>query len=148
MDYNDAQRFSFSFPFSFLLHPSDNSQELLDSALLHDLSPPKRDQVRVVILYIPPTINFVSADKSQPKAEHVPNSYTEALSSPQSKQWLLSMQEQFDALKEQGTWTEVPRNDVPDGQKILIGKWVYDIKVTGRYKSRWVVRGFQQQLDP
>jgi hypothetical protein len=70
------------------------------------------------------------------------------MASPQSKQWLLSMKEEHTALEEQGTWTEVPKTTVPKGIKILTGKWVYDIKPNGRYKSRWVIRGFQQQLDP
>jgi hypothetical protein len=125
-----------------------NIQNQFDPALLHQDLSPVQDQVRVVIPYIPPSqpINATIAE-SKPRAAK-PNSYQEALASPQSKQWSLSMQEEVDDLNKQNTWTEVPRSAVPQGQKILTGKWVYDIKVNGRYKSRWVARGFQQQLDP
>ena len=58
------------------------------------------------------------------------------------------MKDEHVALKEQGTWTEVPKSSILKGYKILTGKWVYDIKPNGRYKSCWVIRGFQQQLDP
>ena len=58
------------------------------------------------------------------------------------------MKEELNALTEQGTWTEVLKTNVLKGSRILIGKWVYNIKPDGRFKSRWVIRGFQQQLDP
>ena len=103
----------------------------------------------MVIPYLPPSnINAIVADPNQPQASTKPNSYQEALASPQSQQWLLSMKEELNALTEQGTWTEVLKTNVPKGSRILTGKWVYDIKPDGRFKSRWVIRGFQQQLDP
>ena len=126
------------------LQPEDPSPPKQDHP-----SPPKQDLVRVLIPYLPPSnINAIVADPNQPQASTKPNSYQEAMASPQFKQWLLSMKEEHDAHQEQGTWTEVPKSSVPKGFRILTGKWVYDIKPTGRYKSRWVIRGFQQQLDP
>jgi len=133
------------------LPDEEKIQNQLDLALNQDQdrAPLGHDQVRVVIPYMPPSnINSIMADISKPQATLKPNSYQEAIASPQSDQWLLSMKEEINALNQQGTWKEVPKNDVPRGQKILTGKWVYDIKANGRYKSRWVVRGFQQQLDP
>jgi hypothetical protein len=91
----------------------------------------------MVIPYMPPSnINAIHADIDQPQATVKPNSYQEAIASHQSKQWLLSMKEEYDALLEQGTWTEVLKSSIPKGSKTLTGKWVYDIKPNGRYKSR------------
>ena len=86
--------------------PAPLSQEdQLDPAIPEeDLSPPKQDLVRVVIPYLPPSsINAIYADHDQPLAIVTPNSYQEALASPQSQQWLLSMKEELNALTEQGT---------------------------------------------
>ncbi len=57
------------------------------------------------------------------------------------------MEKEINALNNKQTWTEVPKKEVKD-QKILSGKWVYRIKEDGTYKSRWVIRGFEQQLNP
>ena len=114
------------------LQPEDPSPPKQDHP-----SPPKQDLVRVLIPYLPPSnINAIVADPNQPQASTKPNSYQEAMASPQFKQWLLSMKEEHDAHQEQGTWTEVPKSSVPKGFRILTSKWVYDIKLTGRYKSR------------
>jgi hypothetical protein len=148
MDYIEDLR-----PSAPLQQDQEDAQHQLDSALQEqnqnqNPSLPKQDLVRVVIPYLPPSINAIQADLAQSLAAAKPNSYQEAMASPQSNQWLLSMKEEFDALQQQGTWTEIPRNNVSKGERILTGKWVYDIKPNGRYKSRWVIRGFQQQLDP
>lgn len=57
------------------------------------------------------------------------------------------MQEEIDPVNETETWV---LTNLPTGTALLDGKWVYKIKrgpngeIT-RYKSRWVVRGFQQR---
>lgn len=57
------------------------------------------------------------------------------------------MQEEYDALVENHTWDIVY---IPDGQKVLKGKWVYKLKTSNegtvsRYKARWVAKGFEQR---
>jgi len=57
------------------------------------------------------------------------------------------MQQEFDALQRNRTWTLVPR---PPGAQIISGKWVFKHKLRSdgtlkRYKARWVVRGFHQR---
>jgi hypothetical protein len=56
------------------------------------------------------------------------------------------MQEEFDALQRNKTWTLVTR---PPGAQVITGKWVFRHKYNSvgsfaRYKARWVVRGFHQ----
>lgn len=61
------------------------------------------------------------------------------------KMWEKAMQDEFQSLIENATWSLVTP---PQHRKILRGKWAYKLKrgaqgeVT-RYKARWVVRGFE-----
>lgn len=57
------------------------------------------------------------------------------------------MQEEFDALRANGTWTLVPR---PSNANVISGKWIFKNKLhpdgsLERHKARWVVRGFSQR---
>lgn len=57
------------------------------------------------------------------------------------------MQDEYDALMTNGTWTLVPP---PLGANIVSGKWIFRHKYNSdgslaRHKARWVVRGFTQQ---
>ena len=57
------------------------------------------------------------------------------------------MQDEFDALLANDTWTLVA---YPPGVNVVTGKWVYHHKFLSdgsldRYKARWVLRGFTQR---
>jgi histone deacetylase 1/2 len=74
----------------------------------------------------------------------VPTSARTALSDPS---WRHAMQDEFDALLANDTWTLVPR--LP-GVNLVTDKWVFrhKFKADGsldRYKARWVLRGFTQR---
>ena len=65
----------------------------------------------------------------------------------QIPQWQQAMQEEFDVLQAQGTWTLVPS---PFNKNIIGCKWVYKIKrnpdgTISRYKARLVAQGFSQE---
>lgn len=73
-----------------------------------------------------------------------PQNATQDLTSPL---WLNAMNEEFQALHKQGTWTLVPHSST----KSAIGcKWVFRIKknsdgTIARYKARLVAKGYLQQ---
>jgi hypothetical protein len=74
----------------------------------------------------------------------VPSSVRSALSDPA---WRNAMQDEFDALQANNTWTLVPR---PPGVNLVTGKWVFRHKFKSdgsldRYKARWVLRSFTQR---
>jgi hypothetical protein len=60
------------------------------------------------------------------------------------------MKEEFDFLIENDTWNLIP---LPNGRKVLGGKWVYKRKrvvdangeLRIRYKARWVAKGYLQR---
>jgi len=75
-----------------------------------------------------------------------PQSYSEAIRSPDSRQWGEAIQAEYDSLIENGTWKTAT---LPPGRKALTTKWVLKKKLgpTGdilKYKARMVARGFQQ----
>ncbi len=75
-----------------------------------------------------------------------PQTVEEALNGEDAKKWEMAMQEEYDSLVVNNTWSLVP---LPKGRKPISSKWVFKIKhrVDGeveRYKARLVARGFTQ----
>ena len=65
----------------------------------------------------------------------------------QYPQWCSAMDEEFDALKRQNTWSLVPASP---SQNVVGCKWVFKLKHNSdgnisRYKARLVAKGFHQQ---
>ncbi|GBP80273.1 Retrovirus-related Pol polyprotein from transposon TNT 1-94 [Eumeta japonica] len=77
----------------------------------------------------------------------LPQTYDEALQSPQKYEWSQAIKEELSAHKENNTWNAVPRA----GQRTLTTKWVFTIKKgennEARYKARLCARGFTQIKD-
>jgi hypothetical protein len=70
----------------------------------------------------------------------------EVLNRKDAKKWEMAMQEEYDFLFVNNTWSLVP---LPKGRKPISCKWVFKIKhgVDGeveRYKAKLVTRGFTQ----
>jgi hypothetical protein len=75
-----------------------------------------------------------------------PQNIEEALTCENSKEWECAMQEEYDSLMTNNTWTLVP---LPSGRKPVSCKWVFKIKQGANgevecYKARLVARGFTQ----
>ena len=75
-----------------------------------------------------------------------PKTYDEAVSSTEAEHWTQAMQEEFQSLVENNTWTLV---DKPEDKNILPGKWVYKVNYdpngqVEKYKARYVAKGFAQ----
>ena len=76
-----------------------------------------------------------------------PETYTEAVNSPEREKWMEAMKEEFESLKENGTYTLY---SMFEGDPLIDAKWVYKIKLGSqneivRFKCRYVARGFKQQ---
>jgi hypothetical protein len=105
---------------------------------------------------LPPTHPMQTRSKSgifKPKvifAAQVDYTTTELASyTPASKHphWCTAMDEEFQALQKQGTWSLVP---MPANKNVVGCKWVYKLKhnsdgTIARYKARLVAKGFHQQ---
>lgn len=77
----------------------------------------------------------------------LPQTYMEALMSPQKTEWVKAIKEELSAHEENNTWSAVERS----GQRTLTTKWVFAIKKNEnnqvRYKARLCARGFNQVKD-
>jgi transposase InsO family protein len=90
-----------------------------------------------------PKVSY-SAQTSTDYSITEPSSFTTASKHPQ---WCTAMNEEFEALQQQGTWVLVPQ---PPSKNIVGCKWVYKLKYNSdgtiaRYKARLVAKGFHQQ---
>lgn len=65
--------------------------------------------------------------------------YTEAL---QQKKWRKAMEDELNALKENGTWE---LTDLPQDKKAINNKWVFKQKPNNLYKARLVAKGCSQK---
>ena len=76
---------------------------------------------------------------------HVPQSYTEAISSSEASEWDLAMKTEMQALEENNTFELVP---LPKGKNVIGSRWVYAIKTDkngdDNYKARFVAKGYSQ----
>lgn len=72
-----------------------------------------------------------------------PQTYNEALASPEQHKWQAAINAETAALKDNKTWVLVNKNEAKTS-KILSSKWVFRTKEDGTKKARLVVRGFEQ----
>ncbi len=78
-----------------------------------------------------------------------PETYKEAINSPNATEWIDAMHAEINSLNENQTWILVPK---PRDRKIISSKWVYKTKYNldgtiERYKARLVAKGFTQNKD-
>ena len=73
--------------------------------------------------------------------QEVPNSYREAMISPDKDRWLAVSTEEFKGLTEMGVWKLV---DHPCDRKTIKCRWTYVLKSDGCYKARLVAKGYTQ----
>src|ERR1700752_4112245 len=75
-----------------------------------------------------------------------PQTYQQAVSSPEREKWLEAINAEYESLNDNGTWELVER---PKGRKLVSCKWVFKVKhnvdgTVDRYKARLVARAFTQ----
>lgn len=89
--------------------------------------------------------NLVNCMKNEDTLK--PDTYEEAMSSPDNVKWIQSMNEEYNSLMNACTWTLV---DKPMDRNIIGCKWIYKMKTDAegqvmRYKARLVAQGYAQE---
>ena len=74
-----------------------------------------------------------------------PQTYKEAMDSPESSNWKAAMEEEMNSLTKNNTFT---LSDLPEGKNAVGGRWVYTIKESSTgaktFKARYVANGYSQ----
>ena len=63
---------------------------------------------------------------------------------PQAARWKVASDKDTASLEKHGVYELVPITSVPNGQKVVGTRWVYEITADGVYKGRLVVLGWSQ----
>jgi hypothetical protein len=75
----------------------------------------------------------------------MPQNYTEAMGSPQAREWEQAMKEEINSLQENDTFE---LSELPRGKASVGGKWVYTTKQNQdgivSFKARYVAKGYNQ----
>jgi hypothetical protein len=79
-----------------------------------------------------------------------PKNYREAITCPDAREWMDSMDEEWKSLEEQGVWVYTKRKDLPRHANVLPSKFVYRVKLTesgqiDKRKSRLCPGGHRQK---
>ena len=75
----------------------------------------------------------------------IPNSYKDAVKSPQWKDWQGAIQREMDSVKQHDVYKLVNISSVPKGEKIIGSRFGFKQKADGRFKARLVVQGHVQE---
>lgn len=110
---------------------------------------PKRDHVRP--RYLDEKVDEVTEDAANCtidycyKINSTPQSYQDAILSPESRKWKEAMHEELNALWDNETFE---LTHLPEGRTSVGGRWVYTIKLgpngEEKYKARYVAKGYCQ----
>ena len=73
--------------------------------------------------------------------QEAPNSYREAMTSPDKDKWFEASREEYKSLTEMGIWKLV---DHLSNHKTIKCRWTYVLKYDGQYKSRLIAKGYTQ----
>src|SRR5712672_2643424 len=73
-----------------------------------------------------------------------PATYKEAMRGADAEEWTDTCHYEMDALSKNDTWELV---ELPAGRKAIKPKWVFKLKIDGRYRARVVAKGFTQIPD-
>lgn len=78
--------------------------------------------------------------------DYIPATFSQAMACDEKEQWNDAMAKEMDSLKQNKTWTLVPR---PKGRKVIRSKWVFAVKrkpdgTLIKFKARQVAKGFSQ----
>ena len=91
--------------------------------------------------------NFVQCLNVNHTIIQIPNTYKQAMKSPEKEYWIKAMDDEMKSLLANGTYKLVKR---PHKCKPIGGRWVYSVKTDQfgnyKFKARFVAQGFKQIL--
>ena len=90
-----------------------------------------------------PAHKGISEEGNQPLK--IPNSYKDAVKSPQWKNWQGTIQKEMDSLKQHDVYKLVNVSSVPKGEKMIGSRFVSKQKADGRFKTRLVIQGHVEE---
>ncbi|CAI7797109.1 unnamed protein product [Closterium sp. NIES-53] len=113
-----------------------------EAAYPEDTNLPRYTQSGLQILGLVTTVHGAAPPKE-------PANIQQALKGEHREKWREAMDRELKALQERNTWKVVPIG-VARNKTILTRKWVFRMKTKadgtiGKFKARWVVRGFDQE---
>ena len=89
--------------------------------------------------------NYLAITNTSHTTINVPNSYKQAIKSPEWEHWQRAMDEEIASLRCNNTYTLVTKPHLCD---IVGGRWVYSVKQSPdnnlRFKARYVAKGYTQ----
>ncbi|CAI7835441.1 unnamed protein product [Closterium sp. NIES-54] len=132
---NEAERIGPNF-----IHDPETGDE---AAYLADTNLPRYTQSGLQILGLVTAVHGTETPKE-------PATVQQALGGEHREKWHEAMDKELKALKERNTWKVVPIG-VARNKTILTRKWVFRVKTKAdgtidKFKARWVIRGFDQEL--
>lgn len=79
----------------------------------------------------------------------MPKTFKQFMDSKHKDRWLQAMRDEINSIKSHKVFKLVPRGAVPEGRKVLKGKWVFSLKRNSegeivRFKARFVACGYTQ----
>ena len=70
--------------------------------------------------------------------------FKEAMNEPDHLEWAKTVEDEHERMGKHHVWMPVPRDQVPDGSKIITSTWAMKKKLNGTYCARMNARGFEQ----
>ena len=77
--------------------------------------------------------------------DRVPSCYDEAISGEDKVKWQFSINSERKSILKHDTFEFVDASSVPSWKSLLRSRWLFKIKNDGRFKSRFVVKGYSQR---
>ena len=124
--------------------PRSDNNDLPYESSIDELADPRYDNKSIIARAF--IAKCLAATESSDQC--LPETLEQAANSDNGSQWKESMRNEMKSLMENKTWKLV---QIPEtNHKVIQGRWVFRTKTDmngkiTKYKSRWVVRGFQQE---
>lgn len=119
----------------------DHASSVPDFAHL-EKEPLPKSRAYVYVTGTPIQQGFLEEER---RAIKIPNTFKEAINSPEAKQWKAAIGKEMASLAKHKVYTLVPITSVPKEEKILGTRFVFKQKADGRFKVRLVVQGHVQE---